>query len=228
MIKDKKYFYQSLTVVISILVVVFGWVYLIYGTTIGTDIETVNLLVTGTSTLATTTIGTNFYIDEAGNASTTGYFNLANASTTGTLVVGGETNLVNLIYGGSVTALATSEPARVQMTAAEFCDSAVVTVTDDSASATTMYLPNATQLVGDCLPAAGDTKETLLMVLTNECASTTITASTSIDLLMEVADVDTALNAGGGATQNESALIKCTNQDGSTVICTVRTLMKAD
>ncbi|MDO8436435.1 MAG: hypothetical protein Q7S82_03635 [bacterium] len=72
--QNKKYFYQGLTVVLSISIIVLGWVYLVQGTSIGTDIETVNLLATGTSTMATTTIGTNFYIDEAGNASTTGNF----------------------------------------------------------------------------------------------------------------------------------------------------------
>ncbi len=46
--QNKKYFYQGLTIIISISIVVLGWVYLVYGTSIGTDIETVNLLATGT------------------------------------------------------------------------------------------------------------------------------------------------------------------------------------
>jgi hypothetical protein len=53
--KNNKTLYQSLTVIFSVLIITLGWVYFVYGTTIGTNVTTANLTITG-------------------NASTTGIF----------------------------------------------------------------------------------------------------------------------------------------------------------
>ncbi len=240
--QNKKYFYQGLTIIISISIVVLGWVYLVYGTSIGTDIETVNLLATGTSTMATTTIGTNFYIDEAGNASTTGYFFLADASTTGTLIAGGgitgattltmtgESNLATLVYGGATTSLATTEPAIVQLTAAQFCDNSEMlyeTIEAGVGSSTTMFMPTAAQLIADCIPAVGDTKSTFLIFSAADTASTTLTASTSINMLKSNIETDLVLDSLNGDA-GDQALIICYNRNGTEVNCLFKSFIAGD
>jgi len=92
--QNEKHFYLSLAAIFCVLIITLGWVYSVQGTTIGTNISTVNITtsgeasttgdfyVTGNTILSTSTIGSNFYIDSTGNA-----------STTGTLVIGGSTSL---------------------------------------------------------------------------------------------------------------------------------------
>ncbi len=131
--QNKKYLYQGLTVALCALMVVLGWVYFVYGTSIGTDIETSNasttgtfivggvstltgnvtmsgnVLIVGTTTLATTTMGTNFFIDEVGNASTTGTFIVGGASTLiGNVAMSGNSAVTGGFEVAGTTTLATT------------------------------------------------------------------------------------------------------------------------
>ncbi len=192
--------------------------------------------------MATTTIGTNFYIDEAGNASTTGYFFLADASTTGTLIAGGgitgattltmtgESNLATLVYGGATTSLATTEPAIVQLTAAQFCDNSEMlyeTIEAGVGSSTTMFMPTAAQLIADCIPAVGDTKSTFLIFSAADTASTTLTASTSINMLKSNIETDLVLDSLNGDA-GDQALIICYNRNGTEVNCLFKSFIAGD
>lgn len=115
--EKKKYFYTVLTVIFCFLIAALGWVYLVYGTTIGTDVSTVDvtasgtttvtgdltvsgtttltgaLTVSGTTTLGVVIMGTNFIIGAEGNASTTKGFIV------GTTTIGGGTALTSVIHG---------------------------------------------------------------------------------------------------------------------------------
>ena len=116
---NKKYFYSSATVIIISSLFVLGWVYFVFSTTIGNDITTTtatttgNFVVQGSTTLGTTTIGTNFYIDPVGSASTTALFTAANlnittgATTSKLTVTGSSTFGTNFIIDSSGNASTT-------------------------------------------------------------------------------------------------------------------------
>ncbi len=100
----------------------------------------------------------------------------------GTLTVSGETNLDTLIQGGDVTAVATDTD--YTLTAAQVCDSSVITVELSSAAGKNITLPATTTLEADCLTANGDTKTILFRNITATAATTTtIVAGSGIDLL---------------------------------------------
>jgi len=100
------------------LIITLGWIYSVQGTTIGTNITTVdvtasgnatttgNFVVSGETTLSTSTIGTSFYIDASGNASTTGTFIVGDstslATTTATNITLGSGTIVTKIMHGTV------------------------------------------------------------------------------------------------------------------------------
>ena len=116
---------------------------------------------------------------------TTGAFSAAITGAT-TLTMTGETNLDTLVFGGDVTTIASST---TNLTAANLCDSAVL-IQNIDASTTTLYLPTADALVGDCLAAAGDSKM-ILFQNSNTGSSTTITiaattTATAVTLLEHV------------------------------------------
>jgi len=118
-----------------------------------------------------------------------------------TLTVTGETNLVNLIYGGAVTTISTSS-ATYTLTAAQICDSAVISY-QNTATSSTLTLPATTTLAADCLTADGDTKYVLLENAATTTYNATIAAGTG----------NTLLEPSGGdviIAQNEWALIQLT------------------
>ena len=213
--QNKKYFYQGLTVIISVSIVVLGWVYFVYGTSIGTDIQTVNLLATGTTTLATTTIGTNFYIDEDGNASTTGYFFLADASTTGTFIVGGASTLTGAVtMSGSVLVVGTTTLATTTIGTNFYIDEVGNASTTgylflaDASTTGTLIVGGASTLTGDVTMSGN-----ALVVGTTTLATTTIgtnfyidevgNASTTGDFFLADASTTGTMTIGSGTAINK-------------------------
>ncbi len=169
-------------------------------------------------------------IDSSFNASSSAM--AASGAITGatTLTMTGESNLSTLIYGGATTSMATTEPAIVQMTAAQFCDNSELfyeTIEAGVGSSTTMFMPTAAQLIADCIPGIGDTKNTFLIFSAADTASTTITASTSINLLKEKIEVDLVLDSLDGDAGHQ-AQITCYNKNGTEVDCIFRSFVAGD
>ncbi len=172
-------------------------------------------------------------IDSSMNASTSAV--AASGAITGatTLTMTGESNLSTLVYGGATTSLATtSPPSIVQMTAAQFCDNSEMFFGNDEdtvGSSTTMYTPTAAQLIADCIPAIGDTKSTFLIMTGVDTASTTLTASTSINMLKFTGETDLVLDSTvGSGVDGSQAIITCYNRNGTEVECLFRSIIPGD
>jgi hypothetical protein len=101
--QNEKYSSVLVAVILGIMFT-FGCFYLVYGTTIGTNISSA-----GTLTAGTTTIGTTFYFDASGNASTTGAFVAGGAATlNGTVSLASTTinNTLNVTGAATLTGAA--------------------------------------------------------------------------------------------------------------------------
>jgi len=106
--QKNKHLQIALAILICASMVIFGRYYLVYGTTIGTNISTAaftgvgNASTTGTFTVVgTTTLGTNFYVDAVGNASTSGTYIVTGSTTLTTLTVTNEVVTNSTIGGGT-------------------------------------------------------------------------------------------------------------------------------
>jgi hypothetical protein len=136
-----------------------------------------------------------------------------------TLTVTGETNLDTLVQGGDVTTITTSS-ATVALTAAQFCDSSVISL-DLSATNTTVTLPSTTTLAADCLPTAGDKKTVMFENAATSSLTATIAAGTGITLL-EPSGGDVVIQ------QNEWATMECENVRSTEFPCTITSIQDAD
>lgn len=164
--------------------------------------------------------GTEF-ISNTRALSVTAITNTGASTLTGNLTVAGESNLDNLIYGGDVTSITTSS-ATYTLTAAQICDSAVISFTPTVEGTTcTVTLPSTTTLAADCLPTAGDTKVVLWENAATTATSTTIAAGTGITLL-EPSGGDVII------AQNEWAWIQITNVSDTQFAAIVTSIQDAD
>lgn len=111
-----------------------------------------------------------------------------------TLTVTGETNLDTLIEGGDVTAIATD--TAYSLTAAQVCDSSVITMTSSATSNINVTLPATTTLYADCLATNGDSK-TLLFANLSAAAGTTTTMVAGAGMTLLEPDGQDVVIAGG-------------------------------
>jgi len=135
------------------------------------------------------------------------------------ITLSGEANLDNLIYGGDVTTLTPGDTTST-LTAAEFCNSAVLSLTP-AAGNYTLTLPSTTTLAADCLPTAGDSKVVLFENAATAATSTTIAAGTGNELL-EPSGGDVVIE------QNEWAWIQITHVEDAQFAVIVTSLQVAD
>jgi len=117
-----------------------------------------------------------------------------------TLTVSGESNLDTLVQGGDVTSISTTS-ATYTLTAAQVCNSAVISFTNLSATATTITLPSTTTLAADCLPTAGDSKVFLFENAATSSVNYTLAAGTGITLLSDDSNGDVIGQNGWGEVQ---------------------------
>lgn len=183
-----------------------------------------NLDVTGTGTID----GASTLTGAITAGSTLGVSGATTLSST--LTVSGETNLDNLIYGGDRTAIAYA--TNTVITAANLCNSSVLYTgsnIDTGVETTELIIASSSDLIADCIPTSGDTKEVLLE---NEATST-------FAITLKIPPATTAINGGliklmepsGGDVviqQNEEALIRMVNNGGSTTTVTVTSIQEAD
>lgn len=112
---------------------------------------------------------------------TTGAFS-SNVTVGGTLGITGESNLDTLIQGGDVTAVTAT--TNYTLTAAQVCDSSVITVTVNAKTGKNVTFPATTTLFADCLTTNGDAKALLFRNITATAGTTTtMVAGSGIDLL---------------------------------------------
>lgn len=104
-----------------------------------------------------------FYLDGTFTSAAAGSF------ATGLTVTAGDTNVYSLVQGGAVTSLDAVTSTAYAVTAANVCDSSLLSLTMSSTSPT-YTLPATTTLFADCLTANGDFKD---IVLYNASAATT-------------------------------------------------------
>jgi len=157
-------------------------------------------------------------LDVTGAADFNSAFNVDGAATfTSTVDVTGESTLGRLHYGGTVTNASTTLTIARALTAAEVCDSSVITVNSAAVDATVsaasldITLPSTTTLWADCLESDGDQVRFWFLNLSPTAATTTqIVAGTGMDLLEPDDSSDHDVEIAGGAR----ALIEITRVDG--------------
>lgn len=128
-----------------------------------------------------------------------------------------------LVQGGQVGAVATTGAGILQLTAKQFCDYSVLSVSNNySASSTTVYLP--TGLTAACLQDKGDTKTLFVWNNASDTTSLTVTASTSVTL-MTATGTTAVINSTYGTAANKGwASITCVNLDDATTTCAQATI----
>ncbi len=149
----------------------------------------------------------------------TGGVSFTSGAFSSTLDVTGETNVDNLIYGGDVTTLTPGDTTST-LTAAEFCNSAVLSLTP-AKGAYTLTLPSTTTLAADCLTTVGDSKVVLFENAATAATSTTIAAGTGNELL-EPSGGDVVIE------QNEWAWIQITRVRAAEFAVIVTSFQVAD
>jgi len=143
-------------------------------------------------------------IDSSGNwdgavTGTTGTFS-STFGVTGVSTFTGDVFVDNLISGGAITA---NTSAAGTLTAANICDSSVITQTWTEADATgTLTFPIATASVADCFLTNGDTKDIVYKNL-NAVVASTSTLTTNTGLTLYYASLGVGIIPGGS-----SALLK--------------------
>jgi hypothetical protein len=126
-----------------------------------------------------------------------------------------------LVNGGSVTSVATTATAIVQLTGKQFCDNSIVKMSNSySASTTTIYLPTGPQLIAGCLTELGDTKTLSIWNNASDTTNLIVTASTSIDLQPASGTSATIPSLAGTSDALKGwARVSCVNIDGATSTC---------
>ena len=136
-------------------------------------------------------------------------FNGTTIAASGAMTITGESNLDTLVFGGDATQLYNNATA----TAAQVCDSSVLKWA--TTATTTIQFATGTDLIADCLPAIGDTKELLLWQ-----NSTTTSGDGDLLTIVESTDATQILleDLGGTVviTKDTFARIVFTNINGVT------------
>lgn len=147
-----------------------------------------------------------------------------NLSSAGTLTITGESNLDTVVQGGDVTTIiSTSTTHGETLTAAHICDSALIKfslLAGGSADvAGTWNIPTSSDLIADCIPAIGDTKQVVLWNYSTSTYAMTFSqraiASTLIDILLEATSSDSVVTSIG-LDATELMVLDIMNLDGST------------
>ena len=160
---------------------------------------------------------TEFTVDSSGNI-----------VIAGTATIAGETNLDTLVYGGTATEITAASST---LTAAQMCNNSIIKfhLVDDAITADTVYLASSSDMIADCTPVIGDTKEFLFNNNATATLALTIAVPDSTRAIEE--GCIKLLEATAGAVildANEYAIIKFTNIDGTTTTVTVIDLIDAD
>lgn len=152
-----------------------------------------------------------------------------------TLAVTGESNLDTLVYGGDET---TISAATTTITAAQICDSSIINydmgLENIIGETATIYITTSTEIIADCLPTIGDTKEFLFHNTATSTNALTIAAyagqeavgSSPWGYLQILASGATGGNVIVG--ENEFARIKITNLTGTTSTVEIIDLVNGD
>lgn len=141
-----------------------------------------------------------------------------------TLTVTGETNLDNLIFGGDITTLLYFDQQTT--TAALICNSSVILFTPGVASST-LGLPVGTDLIADCLPDTGDTKDVLIWNNATATQSFTIVADTGLSVSSTILLMPYE-NGVATVSQDQWASIRFTNINGVTTTASINVFQNAD
>jgi len=159
-----------------------------------------------------------FAVDGTTVIDTTPGINVASGTFSGDVNVAGESDLDTLIFGGDVTAL--SGTSSFTITAANICDSMIITVTPEDAVPSTTF-PSTTTLAADCFLANGKTQILLFKNLGTSGSTTFIAAGAGIDLV-EPDGQNVQIDGG-----NDALLIVTRYTDGTTTVV-VDELIAAD
>ena len=146
---------------------------------------------------------------------------------TGTLTVTGESNLDTLVQGGDVTTMATTTgdaDLQVAPTAAEICDSAIIKISLAAEGGTdtteNVQLPTSTDLIADCMPAAGDSKKVKFWNYSTSTLTLTFTqraiASTTLDFNLSSSTDPITQPTTATLSEDEFMWVFFQNIDGTT------------
>lgn len=147
-----------------------------------------------------------------------------NISTASNLTITGESNLDTVVQGGDVTTIiSTSTTHGETLTAANICDSAIIKFSilagGNTDPAGVWNIPTSSDLIADCIPAIGDTKQVVLWNYSTSTYAMTFSqraiASTLIDILLEATSSDSVVTSIG-LDATELMVLDIMNLDGVT------------
>lgn len=152
---------------------------------------------------------------------TSDYWDAASFKVGGTEVISSSraATFDTLVHGGDVTVLSSS--ATTSLTAAQLCDSSIVTWDPTTASGD-LTLPTSANVAADCLITDGDSRTFLFRNINSTAATTTqIVAGTGMVLLEPDGQ---NIEIGGG----NSALIHCVRASSTAIVVSVDEMIDAD
>ncbi len=192
----------------------------------GSDGDTVQFGATQTSTTASAIDAAAYAVNGTTTISDRWVLTVSSGVYSGGVTVGetlnvtGETNLDSLIQGGDVTAL--TGASAVTVTAAQACNSAILTWADNNTTTASTTLPSADTMFSDCLDTDGDSK-TVMFRNTAALATRTAGIFTGASSTLLEPDGQNVVIAGGN-----SAWLRFLRASSTVMVVTIDELIDAD